>query len=111
MRFLRYLPAQFKEKVRVIRQDAFDRDNLIEVATDVVCFIVPDESESSVIGGRGVPSSEFRYTVHLEKPLDTLEPLDILERTDDSELQVVHIEKRSADIMKLQARDKTQVIP
>ena len=95
------IPPQLKEKVTVVRQDAFDRSREITVATDVVCLIAP---ESDLIRLRsGVAIGGTGWAALLEKPNLDITGGDILRRADDSEL-TVHRVRPLGDTMILELR-------
>ena len=81
------IPPQLKEKVTVVRQDAFDRGNEITVAKDVVCLIVP-ESDLIRLTSAGVAFGGTGTAALLEKPNPDIAGGDILRRADSSELTV-----------------------
>ena len=95
------IPPQLKEKVTVVRQDAFDRGNEITVATDVVCLIAPERDLIRVSGG--VPIGGTGWEALLEKPNSNITGGDILRRADGSEL-TVHRVRPLGDTMLLELR-------
>lgn len=90
-----------KEKVTVVRQDAFDRSRIITVATDVVCLIAPERDLIRL--NAGVASGGTGWEALLEKPNDDIANGDILRRADDSEL-TVHRVRPLGDTMLLELR-------
>ena len=95
------IPPQLKEKVTVVRQDAFDRSLEITVATDVVCLISP---ESDLIRlAAGVATGGTGWAALLEKPNPDIIGGDILRRADSSEL-TVHRVRPLGDTMVLELR-------
>ena len=95
------IPPQLKEKVTVVRQDAFDRSRIITVATDVVCLIAPERDLIRL--NAGVASGGTGWEALLEKPNDDIANGDILRRADDSEL-TVHRVRPLGDTMLLELR-------
>ena len=95
------IPPQLKERVTVVRQDAFDRSNEITIATDVVCLIAPERDLIRLSGG--VPIGGAGWEALLEKPNDEINDGDILRRADDSEL-TVHRVRPLGDTMLLELR-------
>ena len=95
------IPPQLKEKVTVVRQDAFDRGKEITVATDVVCLIAPERDLIRVSGG--VPIGGTGWEALLEKPNGNITGGDILRRADGSEL-TVHRVRPLGDTMLLELR-------
>ena len=81
------IPPQLKETVAFVRQDAFDRSNVIDIAMDVVCMIVPESDLIRLIPG-GVPVGGTGTVALLEKPNSDITGGDILRRADSSELTV-----------------------
>lgn len=97
------IPPQLKETVTVVRQDAFERSNMITVAEDVVCLIAPESdlirlASGVAIGGTG-------WAALLEKPNPDINRTggDILRRADGSEL-TVHRVRPLGDTMILELR-------
>ena len=95
------IPPQLKEKVTVVRQDAFDRSRQITVATDVVCLIAPERDLIRVSGGVAVGGTGWEAL--LEKPNDDIINGDILQRADSSEL-TVHRVRPLGDTMLLELK-------
>ena len=95
------IPPHLKETVTVVRQDAFDRNNQMTIATDVVCLIAPESdlirlASGVAIGGTG-------WSALLEKPNPDIIGGDILRRADNSEL-TVHRVRPLGDTMILELR-------
>ena len=80
------IPPQLKEKVMVVRQDAFDRSHEITIATDVVCLIAPERDLVRLTGGVAIGGTGWEAL--LEKPNDDIADGDILRRADGSELTI-----------------------
>ena len=81
------IPPNLKERVTVLRQDAFRRDNVMTVATDVACLITPD-SDLIRLDATGVALGGTGWAALLEKPNADIKGGDILRRADNSELTV-----------------------
>ena len=81
------IPPQLKERVTVLRQDAFDRNRQMTVATDAVCMITPD-SDLIRLDARGVALAGTGWVALLEKPNADIKGGDILRRADNSEFTV-----------------------
>jgi len=98
------IPPQLKEKVTVVRQDAFERSNMITVAEDVVCLIAP-ESDLIRLTSAGVAIGGTGWAALLEKPNPDINRTggDILRRADGSEL-TVHRVRPLGDTMILELR-------
>lgn len=95
------IPPQLKEKVTVVRQDAFERSKEITVAENVVCLIAPESdlirlASGVAIGGTG-------WAALLEKLNSDITGGDILKRADSSEL-TVHRVRPLGDTMILELR-------
>ena len=95
------IPPQLKEKVTVVRQDAFERSREITVATDVVCQIAPERDLIRLSGGVAVGGTGWEAL--LEKPNPDITGGDILRRADGSEL-TVHRVRPLGDTMILELR-------
>ena len=95
------IPPQLKEKVTVVRQSAFRRDEEITVATDVVCQIAPERDLIRLSGGVAVGGTGWEAL--LEKPNPDITGGDILRRADGSEL-TVHRVRPLGDTMILELR-------
>ena len=96
------IPPQLKETVAVVRQDAFVRNREIEVATGVVCLIIP-ESDLIRLTSAGVAFGGTGTVALLEKPNSDIYGGDILRRADKSEF-TVHRVRHLGDTMILELR-------
>ena len=112
MNFVDHVPEQYKESVNIVRENALspcepddpEIGDEIDVASDVVCYIVPDDAIVTVDGG--VPIKMFGYKAHLQVPNDAIAEGDILKRPDGSKLQVYRVRPRGSDIMQLFLREE-----
>ena len=102
MQFLDYLPDEFKETVKIIRERASD-NTVIDVATDVVCWIVPENTMSGnqIALEDGVAISYELYTAHLLKPDPNIREADFVVRADKSEIRVFSVRPYGTDVMQL----------
>lgn len=96
------IPPQLKETVTVVRQDAFERNKEMTIATDVKCLIAPESDLIRLAGG--VASGGTGWAALLEKPNPDITGGDILRRADDSEL-TVHRVRPLGDTMVLELRE------
>ena len=107
MQFVEYLPNEFKETVKVIRDRRSD-NTVIDVASDVVCWIEPDSgtggNQVTVEGGVAM-LYEF-YTAHLEKPDPNIREGDRVVRPDGKEIRVFSIRPYGDDVMQLILRSQ-----
>ena len=95
------IPPQLKEKVTVVRQDAFERSNEMTIAEDVVCLIAPESDLIRLASGVAVGGTG--WAALLEKPNPDITGGDILRRADSSEL-TVHRVRPLGDTMILELR-------
>ena len=96
------IPPQLKESVTVVRQDAFTRNLEIEVATGVVCLIIP-ESDLIRLNAAGVAFGGTGTVALLERPDPSINGGDILRRADNSEF-TIHRVRALGDTMILELR-------
>lgn len=95
------IPPQLKEKVTIIRQDAFERNKEMTIATDVVCQIAPERDLIRL--SDGVPIGGTGWEALLEKPNSNITGGDILRCADGSEL-TIHRVRPLGDTMLLELR-------
>lgn len=107
MRYLDHLPDEFKEKVSIYRIDAVTRRRT-DVASDVVCWLEPDTSQSGnqIVLENGVAVKYTLYTAHLEAPISDIQEGDHVERIEkgSEKLRVFSIRPYGNDVMQLVLR-------
>lgn len=103
MRF--QIPNAHKETVNIVRQSAFDRREVITVATGVVCMIVPGTDLINVQSGVAV--GEIRSRALLEQPIEGIAEGDIVQRSDNTALQVHRIRAMTNTVV-LEFKDEVQ---
>ena len=89
-----------------MRASAFERGELLTVAEDVKCLIVP--GGDLVHLESGVPVKPSEWTVLLEQPNTEITAGDFLVRSDGSELKVRDVRYlENGHVMHLEIRDVT----
>ena len=83
------IPPQLKEQVTVIRQDAYERNKEMTIASNVVCLIAPERDPIRLDSGVAVGGTGWEAL--LEQPNAEIIDGDILRRADGSELQVYRV--------------------
>ena len=96
------IPPQLKESVTVVRQNAFQRNEIDEVASGVVCLIIP-ESDLIRLTSAGVAFGGTGTVALLEKPNSDINGGDILRRADNTEF-TIHRVRAIGDTMILELR-------
>lgn len=107
MRFLDYLPNEFKETVKIIRINAVTNED-IDVASDVECWIEPDGSVggNQIVVEDGVPILYLLYTMHLAEPIPNVIEGDLVQRSGGDELRIASKRPYGKDVMQLILRDR-----
>ena len=107
MQFLDYLPDEFKETVNIIRINAVD-NSVKDVASDVVCWIEPDNTMSGnqVVVEDGVAIQNLLYTAHLAEPIPDITEGDRVMRSTGKEIPIISVRPFGEDVMQLILRDR-----
>ena len=95
------IPPQMKETVTIVRQDAFNRDNQINIAT-VDCMVLPRSDVIRVVDG--IARAGTGWQALLEKPNTDIHEGDILKRA-DTEFTVYRVRKLGGTMI-LELRDE-----
>ena len=84
------IPPHLKETVTVKRESAFERGELLTVAADVKCMVIPSRELVHLASGVPIKQTDLRSdsAVLLEVPNDAISDGDVIVRSDGSELQV-----------------------
>ena len=96
------IPPQLKENVTVVRQNAFQRNEIDEVASGVMCLIIP-EGDLIRLTSAGVAFGGTGTVALLEKPNSDINGGDILRRADNTEF-TIHRVRHIGDTMILELR-------
>ena len=102
------IQPHLKETVSIIRASAFEADEHTTIASDVICMIVP-KSDVVMLTEEGVGVTQLDYDCILEKPNTNIDELDIIRRSDDSELTIRRI-RSLGNIMQLELSNDSDVI-
>ena len=101
---LAQLPASLKETVDIIRKSAFEGQDDIEVASDIKCYINPGEDLITVERGVGVRYLTFK--MHVGTPIEDLLELDIVTRSDGSQLRVYRVRNYGTQLQNIILRSQ-----
>ena len=96
------IPPQMKETVTIVRQDAFNRNTRIDIAT-ANCMVLPQSDAIRVVDGVARAGTGWRAL--LETPNDAIHEGDILKRADKTEFTVYRV-RQLGGTMILELRDE-----